>query len=71
MCYCVGVNRLGKDKNNNYYPGHSLAIDLLGKKICDLKDEPGIHNFILDKEFIKLKRNDLPFLDDKDNFILK
>tara|TARA_A100001011_G_scaffold155280_1_gene163759 strand:+ start:1832 stop:2608 length:777 start_codon:yes stop_codon:yes gene_type:complete len=71
MCYCIGVNRLGKDKNNNYYPGHSLAIDLFGKKICDLKDEPGIHSFILDKEFIQLKRNDLPFLDDKDNFILK
>ena len=37
MSYCIGVNRLGKDKNNNYYPGHSSVIDLFGEKICDFK----------------------------------
>ncbi|MBK85751.1 MAG: nitrilase family protein [Flavobacteriaceae bacterium] len=71
MSYCIGVNRLGKDKNNNYYPGHSSVIDLFGEKICDLKNLSGVYHSILDKEFIKTKRNELPFLDDADNFILK
>ena len=71
MSYCIGVNRLGKDKNNNYYPGHSSAIDLLGNKICDSKDLSGLHHFTLDKEYIKSKRKELPFLEDKDNFNLK
>ncbi len=71
MSYCIGVNRLGKDKNNNYYPGHSCAIDLLGNKICDSKDLSGLHYFTLDKEWVKSKRKELPFLKDKDNFILK
>ena len=71
MSYCIGVNRLGKDKNNNYYPGHSSVIGPLGNKICDSKDIPGLHSFTLEKDYIQSKRKELPFLQDKDNFILK
>ena len=71
MSYCIGVNRLGTDKNNNYYPGHSSAINLFGDKICDLGDSSGVHGVTLDKNHIKSNRKSLPFLDDKDDFILK
>ena len=71
VSYCIGVNRIGLDKNKNSYPGHSLVIDSLGKKILNLKNKIGIYITELDKNHIKTTRTSLPFLDDKDSFTLK
>ena len=31
MSYCLGVNRIGKDKNGHEYIGHTAIYDFLGK----------------------------------------
>ena len=34
MCYCIGVNRVGKDGNKKSYPGHTTFFNYLGDKIA-------------------------------------
>ena len=71
VSYCIGVNRIGLDENKNSYPGHSLVIDSLGKKILNLKNKAGVYITELDKNHLKKTRTFLPFLDEKDSFILE
>jgi omega-amidase len=71
VSYCIGVNRIGLDENKNSYPGHSLVIDSLGKKILNLKNKAGVYVTELDKNHLKKIRTFLPFLDEKDSFILE
>jgi len=71
VSYCIGVNRVGSDENENFYPGHSLVIDPLGKRILDLETKTGVYCIKIDKQHLKNTRNSLPFLKDKDSFILE
>jgi predicted amidohydrolase len=69
MSYCVGVNRVGVDKNELEYPGHSAVYDGLGKQISDIKpntEQTAI--IILEKDHLKTIRQNLKFLDDRDDF---
>ena len=71
MSYCVGVNRLGSDENDNYYPGNSVVIDPMGNSLLSLKKNEGISSINLDKNKLKKMRILLPFLEDKDSFTLE
>ncbi|NND51534.1 MAG: amidohydrolase [Flavobacteriaceae bacterium] len=71
MCYCVGVNRVGEDVNNNEYPGHSALYDGLGKCLTqNLENTEQIEIISIHKNHIQEIRNTFHFLDDKDDFSL-
>jgi len=67
MAYCVGVNRVGSDHNGHQYSGHSAAYDSLGNTLVFSKEET-ILRTVLTKEHLKVNRDKLQFLNDRDNF---
>lgn len=71
MSYCIGVNRVGMDGNNNEYSGHSAAYDVLGKKMDTIPEEKeAIEIITLSKTELEAHRSKLNFLNDRDDFIL-
>ncbi|WP_100614077.1 amidohydrolase [Confluentibacter citreus] len=69
MSYCIGVNRVGEDKDHNEYCGHSAVYDVLGNNITPIKpNKEHIEIATLDKNQINFYRNKLRFLDDRDMF---
>ena len=71
ISYCVGVNRIGSDENQNHYPGNSIVIDPMGNRLLDLEEKAGICSIELDKSKLMQTRSLLPFLEDRDSFILE
>tara|TARA_B100001778_G_scaffold155213_1_gene127547 strand:+ start:514 stop:1293 length:780 start_codon:yes stop_codon:yes gene_type:complete len=72
MCYCLGVNRVGKDQNNKSYPGHTTYYNYLGDKVAQSKkNKSDVINFTFDKQEIILCRKKLKFLNDIDNFTIQ
>ena len=72
MCYCVGVNRIGIDKNDHRYNGHSSVYDVLGEQVSTPKFEDEFTETIeLQKLHIEKNRKHLQFLNDRDEFNLK
>ncbi len=69
MAYCIGVNRVGKDKLGHEYPGHSAVYDALGSELLFSTREE-IITTTLYKDHIETTRNKLKFLADKDDFTL-
>lgn len=72
MCYCVGVNRVGLDGNNFEYTGHSALYDGLGKRLSNIpesKEYTSTHQ--LDKSHLRMIREKLKFLADRDSFNLE
>ncbi len=72
MSYCIGVNRVGVDDNNNEYSGNSIAIDYLGNEmtaVCEAKE--AVIYATLDKVKMQNVRAKLPFLKDKDSFTIQ
>jgi predicted amidohydrolase len=71
MCYCIGVNRVGEDVNQNEYTGNSAVYDVLGNAISTIKTgKEHLEVVTLDKKHIEYYRNKLNFLLDKDTFNL-
>lgn len=70
MAYCIGVNRIGEDVNQNMYSGHSAVYDVLGNTLFFSKKEETA-TVTLKKEHIDYYRSKLKFLQDRDDFILK
>ena len=70
MAYCVGVNRVGVDPNGHQYSGHSAAYDCLGKSLVFSMEET-ILQVVLSREHLKLHREKLQFLNDRDNFSIE
>ena len=71
MSYCLGVNRIGKDKNGHEYIGHTAIYDFLGKPIENTKERS--EDFIeckLSKASLYEARKQLNFLNDRDTFRL-
>lgn len=69
MCYCIGVNRVGRDGNGLDYVGHSAAYDSLGKEVSSKHDESEFFEQVdLDKNHLKNTRSQLKFLQDRDKF---
>ncbi len=72
MCYVVGVNRVGGDNNNLEYNGHSKTYNCYGEPISkQTKEEEFVELVCLDKNHISQVRNQLNFLNDKDEFKLQ
>ena len=71
MAYCIGVNRVGFDGNDNEYVGHSAVYDVLGQQISNSNFEKEFtETVVLEKEHIENNRKHLQFLKDRDNFTL-
>ena len=68
MSYTLGVNRIGEDKNQNTYTGHSQVLDSLGNYLLTPQTEKGIYYAILDKDSQNDLRKKLGFLNDRDAF---
>jgi len=69
LCYVVGLNRVGVDKNNLIYVGHSAAYNALGETISNCKpNTEDIGSISLDKNYITETRSKFRFLDDGDEF---
>jgi len=69
QCYSIGVNRTGKDINGFVFPGHSSVYDSLGNNLLDLSTERNVVKKItLDKNELSLRRRQLQFLKDMDDF---
>lgn len=71
LCYCIGVNRVGEDLDQNEFTGNSAAYDVLGNSISNLKpSREQVEVVSLDKNHISYYRNKLRFLEDRDLFSL-
>ena len=72
LAFSIGVNIVGSDPNQNKYIGHSYAFDPYGKKISkDLKEKKGVLYVGLERKKLTEARDDLKFLEDRDEFVLK
>ena len=72
LCYCIGVNRVGEDPEQNEYVGNSAIYDVLGNPVSNIKPNREQTEVVtLDKNHISFYRNKLSFLKDKDDFNLK
>lgn len=71
QCYVVAVNRLGEDAYKAQYSGHSQLIDGYGELIAMAPDnEQGIIESRLNKQHLNELRTRLPFLNDRDQFMV-
>ena len=70
MAYCIGVNRIGNDENGLKYTGHSAAYDCLGNTLV-FSEEDTILYTMLTREHLKLNRDKLQFLNDRDSFTVQ
>jgi len=72
MSYCVGVNRIGTDGSDLYYPGHTAVYDYMGEKVGSTKAEEQDHTtVIMDRDKMLLARQKLNFLNDRDRFTIQ
>jgi predicted amidohydrolase len=72
MSYCIGVNRVGIDPNNYEYDGHSAGYNCLGESISNIEPSHEQTEIItLSALHLKQTREQLQFLNDKDNFTLR
>ena len=70
MAYCIGVNRTGKDAYRLNYSGASAAYNALGDELTFLDTETEIALVSIDLKELHAVREKLPFLNDRDAFIL-
>lgn len=68
QCYVVGVNRIGWDGEQHYYNGASVVINPLGETILSMGERQEIGVVTLDGIELELIRQDLPFLNDADDY---
>ncbi len=66
--YVIGVNRVGKDANNNIYSGDSMVCNALGEVLFTKQDEEAIFTTVLDKNHLADVRSHFPFWKDSDDF---
>jgi len=69
MVYCIGVNRIGTDAVGHHYPGHSSVYNPLGE-LKSFSEKEEIIIVKVDKSEVDQIRNNLRFLDDRDQFTL-
>jgi predicted amidohydrolase len=68
--YVVGVNRIGKDGNENQYSGDSMVVDPLGAVLYSPGQKDEIFTYTLTLATLKEVREKLPFLKDADSFLM-
>ncbi|WP_298155178.1 amidohydrolase [Flavobacterium sp.] len=70
MCYTIGVNRVGEDNNGLEYAGHSQAFDFIGNPLTTISEKETVLIATLEKGPMLEVRSKLPFLNDRDDFII-
>jgi omega-amidase len=70
LCYCIGVNRVGKDGNDVDYSGDSAAIDFLGQPMTEPSESEFVATVSLDRTALDAFRNKFPAHLDADDFEL-
>ncbi|RYG28747.1 MAG: nitrilase family protein, partial [Chitinophagaceae bacterium] len=70
QCYCVGVNRVGEDGNEVYHSGNSMVVDAMGEVLYTKQDAEDVFTVTLEKETLDSVREKLPFLKDRDGFLI-
>ena len=70
QCYVFGVNRVGVDASDLNYIGHSNVYNPMGVRLLEVSEETAVLNLTIDKKEIELVREQLPFLEDRDEFEL-
>ncbi len=68
--WCIGVNRIGEDDNGLKYAGDSMVCDPLGEVIADAGNRDAVVELSLSATHLNKVRQQLPFLDDADDFQL-
>jgi predicted amidohydrolase len=68
QCFCIGVNRVGKDGMGLDYSGNSAVIDFKGNQLFYKKESEVTHNQILNKKELEDFRNKFPAYLDADEF---
>jgi len=72
QCYTIGVNRVGKDGDGIPFNGHSKVFDAFGKKLLSAtKNIEEVLQIEISLDDLKLKRRQMNFLQDRDNFTLE
>lgn len=71
MAYVVGLNRVGVDGNNILYRGDSVVLDPLGNPLYQAGDKEELHTITLKKDNLQQIRDQFPFLNDADTFLIK
>ncbi|MBT3611545.1 MAG: nitrilase family protein [Flavobacteriales bacterium] len=71
QCYTIGVNRVGEDGNEISFNGHSKIFDAFGKELFSTtENKEEVLQFEISLDDLKLKRRQMNFLQDRDNFSL-
>lgn len=72
QCYTIGLNRIGKDKNNINFSGESMIIDANGEVLNSISvNKEKTETIIITKKNLEKIRNKYPFLKDRDKFTLR
>ena len=71
QCYTIGVNRVGEDGSKIPFNGHSKVFDAFGKELFSAtENKEEVLQFEISLDNLKLKRRQMNFLQDRDNFSL-
>jgi len=68
--YIIALNRVGHDGNEVYHCGDSSCIDPQGKVVYYKRDEEDLYTFTIHRDEVDKTRQEMPFLNDGDNFTL-
>ncbi|MDB0027402.1 amidohydrolase [Flavobacteriales bacterium] len=72
QCYTIGVNRVGEDGNGIPFNGHSKIFDAFGKELLSAtENKEEILQIEISLDDLKLKRIQMNFLQDRDDFTLQ
>ena len=72
QCYTIGVNRVGEDGNCIPFNGHSKVFDAFGKELVSaIENKEEVFQIEISLDDLKLKRRQMNFLQDRDDFTLQ
>ena len=72
QCYTIGVNRVGEDGNGIPFNGHSKVFDAFGAELLSAtENKEEILQIEISLDDLKLKRRQMNFLQDRDDFTLQ
>ena len=71
QCYTIGVNRIGVDGNGVPFNGHTKVFDAFGKELLSATENmEEVLQIEISLDDLKLKRRQMNFLQDRDDFTL-
>ncbi len=72
QCYTIGVNRIGQDSNGGFFNGQSKVFNLFGKELFSaIENKEDVLQVELSLDDLNIKRKQMNFLKDRDEFILQ